>query len=181
MNPVLTMFRSLVISGAAAALLTVGAAAQQAAFAPFGVACSVPGAPTPAIGARGLPRLGTTFEVTFTGPNHNTSSAQQSAQPVLLTGLNAVPVPAAIPVGTFPQQPAGCWVFVFPDLAIPMPLARSGAAFESALALTVPNDPALIGATWFHQWVSIFRQCGFAGCSIFWAVTSDAAQVLVGT
>lgn len=173
------MFRPLIL--VLATLFPVAmTSAQQASFTPFGVPCTFPGEPTPAIGSRGLPQLGTTFDVTYQGPNRNTSAAQQRIQPFLVTGLSAFPAPVPVPAGIFPQQQAGCFVFIFPDFVVPMPLARSGRTYESSVSLTIPNDVRLLGATWFHQWFALFVQCGIAGCDPFWAVTSDAARVVAG-
>lgn len=155
--------------------------AQQATFTPFGTACTFPGEPTPAIGARGLPRIGTSFDITYQGPNRAPGGSQQSVQPFLVTGLQLFSAPVPVPTFLFPQQTAGCLVYVFPDIVLPMPIARGGMVFESSFTWAIPNDPALVGATWFHQWLAIFEQCGFAGCDYLWSVTSDAAHVVAGT
>lgn len=155
--------------------------AQSASFSILGAPCSAPGEPTPAIGARGLPRLGTNFDVTYAGPNRTYNSAQQIVRPWLITGLSLLPSPVAIPTSFLPQQPGGCLVWPYPDLVLDMPIDASGGAFVSAVTLAVPNQPALAGATWFHQWFALFEQCGFAGCNLHWAIVSEAAIVVAGT
>lgn len=154
--------------------------AQTASFTPIGTPCTAPREPTPMIGARGLPRIGTSFDVTYTGPNRAAFSAQQSVQPFLITGLSFFPNPILVPTSTFFSQPAGCIVYVQPDIVMAMPLDTTGQSFEAAVTLAIPNNGALIGATWNHQWFAIFTQCGIAGCNPMWAITSDAAIVQVG-
>ena len=154
--------------------------AQTASFTPIGSACSAPGEPTPAIGAVGLPQIGTSFDVTYSGPNRAMSSAQQSVQPFLLTGFNLYPSPIVVPLALFFAQPPGCTVYVQTDFVLNTPLDASGRAFIPSVTLRVPNDPRLLGASWFHQWFALYTQCGFAGCNPMWVITSDAAIVSVG-
>ena len=86
-------------------------------------------------------------------------------RPWLITGLSLLPSPVAIPTNLLPQQPGGCLVWPYPDLVLDMPIDASGGAFVSAVTLAVPNQPALAGATWFHQWFALFEQCDFARCN----------------
>jgi hypothetical protein len=172
--------RSLLAATLVLAGLAVSVPAQQASFVPFGIACAAPGEATPAIGAQGLPQLGTSFEVTYTGPNRTPGPGQLVIQPILVTGLGVLPAPFAIPAGLFTLQPAGCFVFVQPDLSTETPVARGGIVYESSVTLQVPNAPPLIGASWFHQWVVLGRQCGIVGCTMAWVMTSDAAQATAG-
>ena len=162
------------------ALATTAVRAQSASFSVIGTACSAPSEPTPAIAARGLPRIGTSFDVTYAGPNRTFSSAQQIVQPFLITGLALSNPALMVPVGLLPQQPAGCLVYVQPDLVLAMPIDASGASFVSSVTLSIPNQPALVGATWFHQWFAVMEQCGIAGCNMAWVITSDAAIVQAG-
>jgi len=174
------MQRLLMLGLLAAAALPATATAQQASFNVFGTACTAPGEPTPQIGSRGLPQLGTSFDVTYSGPNRSATSAQQSVQPVLITGFATLPGPLRVPAWLFPAQPPGCFVYAQPDLGTPM-VPAAGGVFESSFSLAVPNNHALIGAMWFHQWIAIFEQCGIRGCDIQWVIASDAAVAIAGT
>ena len=155
--------------------------AQAASFTVIGSPCTVTGEATPTIGVRGLPRVGTTFDVTYAGPNRTFDSAQTIVRPYLVTGFALVTPPFVIPTTLLRRQPAGCSLYVTPDIVLPMPMSPAGPIFGSSVSLTIPNDPQLIGARWFHQWFALFEQCGFAGCSPEWAATSDAGIVVVGT
>lgn len=163
------------------ALVCPALTAQGASFTVLGAPCSVPGEAIPAIGARGLPRIGASFDVTYSGPNRTFSSAQQIVRPWLITGLSLLPAPVAIPTAILPQQPANCLVWPNPDLVLEMPVDASGLAFQNAVTLVIPNQSALVGATWYHQWFALFEQCGFAGCNYGWAIVSEAAIVVAGT
>jgi hypothetical protein len=103
-------------------LLSGALAAQSAAFAPFGTGCAFQGQPL-AIGNQGLPVLGTSFQITYSGPNSTFSSAQQIAQPFLVLGLGTLVTP--IPVTLLPQQPAGCQGFITPDVLLGTPMNPS--------------------------------------------------------
>jgi hypothetical protein len=161
--------------------LTAAAAAQSASFTPYGTGCTMNGQQL-VIGNQGLPQLGQTFQVTYSGPNFTFSSAQQTSWPNLVLGLGqqAVPLPPGI-FGLF-QQPAGCMALVTPDLLIPtQPDPNGRPQYENFIAIAVPNSPPLIGATLQAQWVALFEQCGFAGCNLAALPTSDAATITVGT
>src|SRR5262245_16295719 len=146
-----------------AILLLVGAPlAAQASFLPFGTGCTFQGQ-TPAIGNQGLPQLGTTLQITYSGPNFTFSSGQQIAQPFLVLGLGQQNT--VIPGGLLPQQPPGCQGFITQDAVFPMgPDPNGRPSFANFLDLPVPNNPALIGFVFFAQWLTLVQQCGFAGC-----------------
>ena len=148
-------------------------AAQTASATPFGTGCAVLGQQL-AIGATGLPQLGTTFTIDYTGPNVNT---QVSTRPVLALGVQAT----AVPIPPFlPQQPATCTQYVVPDVLLAMAAQPSG-GFVTQVALTVPNDPALLGYQFVGQWFAIVIQCGFVPPCWFDALpTSNALQLTVG-
>src|SRR5690606_21124281 len=110
---------------------TAPLSAQAAAFRVFGQPCSAPNEPVPAIRSSGLPRIGTSFDVVWAGPNRNANTAQQTVQPWLVTGFAALPAPAVIPAWLLPQQPAGCQLLVRPDVVVPMPLDSTGQQFEN--------------------------------------------------
>jgi hypothetical protein len=157
--------------------LAAAVPAQQASVTPYGQGCVLNGQQL-ALQSRGLPRLGTTFTLVYSGPNFTFSSAQQRAQPWLLLGLQqlAIPVPPVLP-----QQPPGCFVYTTPDASVPMPPDPTGVArFVDAFDLAVPNSPNLLGALFFAQWLCVFEQCGFAGCGIAGAPTSDGARITIG-
>jgi hypothetical protein len=122
--------------------------------------------------------LGTSFQITYSGPNFTFSSAQQIAQPLLVLGLGTLSTP--IPVTLLPQQPAGCQGFITPDVLLSTPVSPSLPSFENFVTIQVPSTPALAGFQFFSQWLTLIQQCGFAGCGFAAIATSDAAVVLVG-
>ncbi|HEX5051672.1 MAG TPA: hypothetical protein VFZ65_07875 [Planctomycetota bacterium] len=128
-----------------------------------------------AIGVQGLPQLGTTVGITYSGPNLNTSL---QVQPVLALGLGANNIP--IPSGILPQQPVGCSVWIDPIVLYPMPVTTTG-LFATRYDFVVPNDPTLTGFVFVGQWLAIAVQCGFVPpCWLDALPTSDAALLTVG-
>lgn len=158
-------------------LSAAAAAAQSAAFQPFGAGCTFDNQ-TLAIGNQGLPQLGATFRITFSGPNHQFDFRQQIAWPQLALGFQAQQFP--IPAGLLPMQPAGCVGELLPDATIPSPPSASGGTYDAFFDLTVPNDPGLIGVAFFAQWLVVHQQCGFVGCHVDAVPLSDAAVVVLG-
>lgn len=152
--------------------------AQTAAFVPFGLGCAFQGQ-TLSIGNQGLPRLGTTFQVTYAGPNFTFSSGQQIAHPILVLGLGQQLVP--LPTSLLPQQPPGCTAYITTDVFLPTVPDPTRAAFTSWVDIAVPNTPTLVGLVFNAQWMALVEQCGFAGCGFAAVPTSDAAVVVVGT
>jgi hypothetical protein len=155
----------------------VEAQAASAAFLPFGSGCTLEGQAL-AIGNVGLPQIGQSFQITYTGPNHTQNFAQQSSWPQLALGFQSQQFP--IPTSWFPQQPAGCVGLIQPDALVPMPLDASGTAYETNFSMSIPNVPGLIGVQFFAQWINVHQQCGFAGCGIDAVAISDAAIVVLG-
>ncbi len=158
-------------------LLGALATAQSAAFVPFGAGCTFDNQ-TLAISNQGLPQIGQSFRIQYAGPNHTHNFAQQIAWPQLALGFQVQTL--QIPTNWFPQQPAGCTGELLPDVVIPTMPNAIGTAFDGFFDMTIPNDPGLIGVQFFAQWLTIHQQCGFAGCGIDAALTSDAAIVVVG-
>jgi hypothetical protein len=160
---------SLLLSVLAAPL-----AAQAATVTPFGTGCTFVNQ-TLAIGATGLPQLGTTFTIDYAGPNMNN---QLSTQPILALGLAAANVP--IPATFLPQQPSGCSQLVVPDVLLAMGTTPAG-GFATQAPITVPNNAALIGFQFVAQWAVFAVQCGFVPPCWFSALpTSDALMLTVG-
>src|SRR5262245_8043850 len=152
--------------------------AAQAAVVPFGTGCAWNGQ-TLSIGNQGVPVIGTTFQLTYSGPNWTFNFAQQIMQPHLVIGFGQSLFP--IPVTFLPQQPAGCTGYISPDLIAPMsPSARTPGVYDSVVDVPVPNIPALIGFVAYAQWLTIFHQCGFAGCGTDAFLASDAAMLILG-
>jgi hypothetical protein len=162
----------------AALSLLPAAFAQNAAFTPFGTGCSFQGQAL-SIGNQGLPVIGSSsFQITYSGPNFTFSSGQQIAQPFLALGFT--PLVTTIPQSILPQQPAGCQGFLAPDVLISTPSDPTRSNFLSFVPMPVPNSNALAGLVFLAQWLCVIQQCGFAGCGIAAAATSDAAFVTVG-
>ena len=161
-------------------LLAATAAAQTASFTPFGTGCTLNNQ-TLAISNQGLPQLGQTFQIMYSGPNFTFTSAQQTAWPNLVMGLGQqiTPLPPGI-FGLF-LQPNGCQGYITADLLLPTaPDPNGRPMYENFIALTVPNSPPLLGAVLYAQWITLFQQCGFAGCNLAALPTSDAATITVG-
>lgn len=160
-----------------ALFLGSAAFAQSAQFTTFGAGCTFQNQ-TLAIGNQGLPRLGTTFGVTYSGPNYQFTSGQQIAQPML--GLGFLPTSVVLPANLLPQQVPNCTVLLTPVAMVPTLPDRVTNAYLVPLQLTLPNQPALLGVTVLAQWVTLFSQCGFAGCNYAAILTSDAAMMTLG-
>jgi hypothetical protein len=167
---------SLPLSLSLSLLLTSAAtlAAQTATITPFGAGCDFLNQ-TLTIGASGLPQLGTTFTLTYSGPNQNN---QLSTQPWLGLGLAATNLP--IPQSILPQQPANCTQWIVPELMLPMATTTAG-PFEDQVPIVVPNQPALVGVQLTAQWLAFVVQCGIVlPCWLEALPTSDALLLTVG-
>lgn len=159
-------------------LLGSAAFAQTAQFTTFGTGCTFQNQ-TLAIGNQGLPRIGTTFGITYSGPNFQFSSGQQIAQPML--GLGFTPQSITLPANLLPQQVPNCMVLLSPDVLVPTVPDPSSSAWLVPVQVSVPNQPVLLGVTVLAQWVTLFQQCGFVGCNYAAVLTSDAAIMTLGT
>jgi len=160
------------------AALAATPVAQSAAFTIVGTPCSVKQG-TPTMGNTGLPVLGQSFSVDYSGPN--TAGGTYTYQPHLVIGLNANPI--IVPQSLFPAQPANCTLYETFDIVIPMalsPVVRP--AYNSSYTLKVPNMPVLLGGTFWVQWFTVYTQCGIVPpCDVPWVVTSEAGLAQVGT
>jgi hypothetical protein len=163
----------------AAAALALAAAlpAQSAGFTPFGTGCVLDNQQL-AIGNNGLPRIGMSFEILYSGPNFTFNSAQQRCRPLLNLGFQVLgfPIPAILP-----QQPPGCILYTEPSFSVLTPTDPALPRYGNSVRLAVPNDPSLAGGTFQAQWLAIFEQCGFAGCGLAAIGSSDGAFVTLGT
>jgi hypothetical protein len=160
---------------AASFLLTAVLPLTAQDFITFGQGCTFQ-SQTLAIGNQGLPRIGTTFLVTYTGPN--TSASTVPIQPILALGIQQMSF--TIPPG-LRDQPANCTLLVRPDVLM---FARNDPAtgvFDKFATLPVPNNSALLGVVVFAQWLATVHQCGIVpGCSLTGLLTSDAAKISIG-
>lgn len=155
-------------------LLLAPLTAQAAAVTPFGAGCTFANQ-TLAIGTSALPQLGSTFAITYTGPNQN---QQLTVQPALALGFTATSLP--IPATLLPQQPANCTQWI--DAAVIQFMPPSGTGpFVDQVAVTVPNTPGLIGFQFTAQWLAVAVQCSFVPpCFLAAIPTSDALLLTVG-
>ncbi len=160
------------------ALLSPALVAQPASFSTYGSSCSDPNGRSPQIGNRGLPRLGSTFTVTYAGPNILFNSAQQRVRPWLMIGL--AQAQTLIPP-VFRGQPTGCFLWTSSDIALPMPPDTSRPAYRNSFDFPIPNDARLLGAPFYLQWLAVFEQCGAVGCDIFWVLSSKGGAATIGT
>lgn len=159
-------------------LLAATAPSQQASFTTFGTPCTAANSTTPAIGNRGLPRLGTTMAVTYSGPNSIEPGIQLTEHPMLIVGFSRVDLPIPPLIVT---QPAGCTLYPSLDVVLPTAPAVLGRAYVPSINLSVPNDSRLLGGVLYLQWMTPRSQCTFVGCGLLWVVLSDAARAVIGT
>ena len=152
--------------------------AQQASFSTFGSACASPLSPSvPSIGARGTPQLGSTFTVTYSGPNQHEPGIVAIEQPMLI--VSPVRIDFAVPP-ILPLQPPGCTLYPAPDIVIPMPLTAGGMSFATRLPVPIPNLPVLVGANVYLQWMTPRFQCMFVGCDFLYVQFSEGGLATLG-
>jgi len=169
---------------AAIALLALATAAptQTPTFQIYGQGCSLNGE-TCAIGNLGMPRVGLSFDITYSGPNSvgvPTQIGTMDVHPHLVFGFwNTLPGP--IPPGLLSHQPPGCAGLVEPVVIAPAAQQLNFGptpVYASMFPIDVPNDPNLVGAVFFTQWWTVVRD---VTTDIVEAVlTSDGAIVVVG-
>jgi hypothetical protein len=148
--------------------------AQAASVSFYGTGCTYAGQ-TLAIGVQGLPQLGTTCTITYTGTNFYSTL---TIQPYLAVGF--APDATVIPASILPLQPAGCTAWVVPVVIDAMPPGPSG-PFLTSVNVAVPNNPGLIGIAAYAQWFATVVQCGFVPpCSFNALPTSNGAQLVLG-
>ena len=143
---------SLVTAVALAATLTC----QSASYATFGTSCRS----DIALSAPQLPRLGQGFAVRYAGPYDPAflGTRNFSYQPILMTGsshtaFGATSLPFLLPAG-ITGGATTCNLYVAPDILMPLPIVP-GSPPPYALNLTIPSAPALLGASFFQQWLLI--------------------------
>lgn len=168
--------------GAAATLLLAAAIpAQTASFSTFGQTCRN----DLQMVAVNLPRLGQAFTLRYTGPYDPSFVGSRSFryQPFLVLGGSDTvyggrslpfPLPASLTGG------ANCQVLVSLDVTIPLPVIRNQPPALRTLSLQVPNNPQLIGSTFYVQWF-VFTQItdptGVTGT----LHSSDGGRGVIGT
>lgn len=164
----------LAITGFALAAFAAPASAQLASFQTFGQGCTVSGLTLPTIGATGLPQIGTSsFSIDYSGPSRATWPTE--LRPAFMYGLSQANLPLD---GFFNSQPVGCTLYLNPLDIILMPAV--GINFASSVPFNIPNNPTLIGWSFFAQWACINQTCLVTGCNVNAVLTSDAASVTIG-
>jgi len=154
------------------------AQAQTASVQLFGTACPDPlGAGSPSLTVTGVPRLGTSYSVNYSAGPSGRPPQGGSIVPILATGLSStsaggVPLPFAIPVNWYVQQPAGCLLLVSAELAQVPPGA-------GPVTFSVPNVPALAGLALHHQWLVAWIDT-FAPSGRRYLLGSNAARAQIG-
>ncbi len=155
------------------ALCTTALPAQSASYTLFGTACTPfpSSVPAPSLTVAGVPQLGSSFTVTYTGPNYRRATPSfgfATAQPVLLTGVSntswaGLSLPFEIPsIFTTPHQPMfhGCTLLVSPDIAVATAMMPSGTSYRDRITIRVPNDTGLLGVRFYQQWLGVeVRPC----------------------
>lgn len=164
------------LTAAATALLLLGgtATAQFASFTPFGQGCTASGLTMPTIGAQGLPQIGTTFTITYSGPNRATWPTE--LHPVFLFGLQTIAFPLD---NLLRSQPSGCTLYVVP-WSFTLMGPGTGIGFADTVSFAIPMSGALIGLSFVAQWGVLNQTCLVTGCTANALLTSDAATVTVG-
>ena len=62
-----------------------------------------------------------------------------------------------------------------------MPASAAPGFYLNSYRLSIPNDPALIGAPFFPQWMTVYTQCGSVPpCFAGWVATSEAGIAVIG-
>lgn len=165
-------------------LASAPAAAQSASITPFGQGSNC--GPAITTGSTTLPRLGSTIQIDYQGPN--TYFLQQTGpdirHPYLVLGRSnqswgGVPLPWPLPPGLAWNQPTGATLYVSLDVLLPMPMV-SPFAYATSVRFPIPNVPALIGVDVYAQFVTyhdIFTLTGPR--SVFWC-TGNALHLRLG-
>lgn len=131
---------------------------QRPFVSPYGRGCQGSNG-VPAIGARGLPSLGSTaFAIDVT-------NARQGS----LAQLQLAIAPLNIPIG------GGCHLLVLPPLTALAPVAIDGRGLAST-AIPIPSDPVLLGSNVNAQYVVLDPNGSWEGVAAF----SDGLLIIVG-
>ena len=115
----------------------------------FGGACTNPSGRRAAIGARGVPTLGSAITIDLYDAMFNTpqmfvfGSSRDTIGP-------ATPLP--VELATLGLNSANCWLQVRPDSLL---LAVTDGLGRSELEIDLPLTPALRGMTFYSQWVGV--------------------------
>lgn len=174
--------RSAILATAACLCAMEGnAQPPQASVTITGQACTTPEG-TPNLTVNGTPRLNSRVQVVYRGPNHEFNNTQSIAHPHLVVGFAPLG-PISIPQSLFFNQPAGCTLNTTQDIVLPMASnLRNPGVFVDNVTIPISNDQALLGLTFFTQWIVPHTQCGFAGCGpgFSWVGTSETAAISIG-
>jgi hypothetical protein len=151
-----------VAGGAIAANLATLTTTCPASVAVVGAGCSGSGGPN-VLTARSLPWLGSTFQSRLVGAVGTTLAVEVLGFPSASVPLNQI----------LPQAASGCTLFTTTDVV--RAHVTSGGMLD--LAITVPNTPALVGASFRQQVVPLEFDAlgGLAGAS-----ASNALEPVLG-
>lgn len=156
-------------------------AGAQATVSHFGQGCM----PGNAIGAANLPRIGQTFQVTYSGIYGSVFigwRAQLSA-PMLILGLSntmagGVPLPALLPAA-LTGGATNCQVLASPDTITPLSLAIN-APPPWTLPLPIPASSSMVGLTFYLQWLTVIQTTQPLAPTTWSMVTTDALRAVIG-
>jgi hypothetical protein len=155
--------RNLAVRALSFALLVTATAAQAATVQITGTSCSVSRliAPSlPHMSCTGLPHLGQTCTLNYSGPMWCCFLPGDFYLPYLV--LATSPTLVAIPSFVGPAQPTNCMILALEQLIQQMPFSggfgSTPATFTTTSSIHVPNSTGLIGATLYAQWLA---QIGF--------------------
>lgn len=154
-------------------------AAQQASFSTFGQGCGVHGEPPQrgAIWGTGLPRLGSTVTVGYTGP---TFAAHVFSHPILITGLSrtsmyGVALPYHLDWWRFSWIGGpDCYLYCSSDVFLP-PSGQGPS--PGRVTMTIPNDPSMLGRPVYQQW---YVEYAVPRHTLYFAITTDCAVWTIG-
>lgn len=150
------------------------ATAQFASFTPFGSGCTVTGLTMPTIGAVGLPQIGATFTITYSGPNRATWPTE--LHPLFMYGFQSISLPLD---AWFTSQPIGCTIYLVPRAFVLMG-PGTGIGYASSVTFQIPTNYSLVGVSFLAQWGVLNQTCLVNGCNVNALLTSDAATVTMG-
>ncbi len=151
------------------ALSTSPLLAQAATFAKIPFPCAGAGNATYTVS--GPPKLGTTMQIVYTGPNHGGGFGFE--RPIFLLGLGMV---GPLRVPTQDLIPAACFQTTTMEWALWMPGARR---YQDTVSLPIPNDATLRGFPFYVQWL-LYTSRWDVNPPRAWFEASEVGKAVVG-
>jgi hypothetical protein len=166
----------------ASCLLAAFVSAQSATVTPYGTPCN------PTLSWTGLPRPGEAVTFIYSGRRdygdiHGISYF--SNRPVFLMGVSdqsfgGVPLPILLPLWLTNNTP-GCTLLVSLEVMIAMGWEVPGRSYLDRTSVSIPNDGALLGVSFFAQWMHWYQYRDGSGQVFAHFTMSGAARATIGT